>query len=105
MRNHRLGIDRSMTSRRFAIAVLLIASPGAAQDLTPINPADWARPNVMVEGMRAAPAAPPARTARLSPDSIRTCRNAARMTGRDATHRRKLAQLRALCRRGGYTPD
>lgn len=83
------------------VAVCTVYGPASAQDMTPINPADWARPNVMVEGMRAHSGGKATRThGGLSGNSVRTCRNAFRMEGSDEEHRRKLTQLRALCRRG-----
>lgn len=90
---------------RLFVLLLLSAvagAPASAAQLD-INPADWSRPNVMVEGMRAQSRAIP-RSQRHHPSAdrtARTCANGARMRAQGSRDP-GLLKLARLCRRAGH---
>lgn len=84
-------------------ALTFFAVESAASAQLDINPADWSRPNVMVEGMRAQSRVAP-RSQRYRPSANRTaqtCANGARMRAQGSRDP-GLLRLARLCRQAGY---
>lgn len=87
-----------------SVAITIVFDCVGASAQLDINPADWSRPNVMVEGMRAQSRTSNARTRGQSSAqrAAQTCAELPMYRSRLGAGSPRVQQLTRLCRQAGY---
>jgi hypothetical protein len=80
---------------------VVVSTSAATQELPVVNPADWSRPNVMVEGMRNQSRQPPTRAVPSS-SAASTCAQLPEFRQRWGANDSRVMHLTKLCRASGY---
>ena len=93
------AIARCMLAVAAAAAVWPVAS---AAQMTPIDPAAWSMPNVMVEGLRNGDRGRTRSVRDREASAIRTCRSLPTFRRKLGASDPKIIRLTQLCRKAGY---